>query len=174
MKKLFLLFALAVFAVELSAQIEVKKEEFPSYQGVVTVDGKSASDLYSGLKLWMAEAFVSAQDVLQLDDKDNALLVIKGNIPVTIKIMTGPYTFHAQLSIRLESKDNRFRYTIEVNHIVDPAAPNAGDMINTINKKPNSKYAIGAIEQTTASVNALVQNMYSKLNSTLSPTEEDW
>lgn len=45
---------------------------------VVQVDGKSADELYSLAKLAIAEMFKSANDVIQLDDKEGKTIIVKG------------------------------------------------------------------------------------------------
>ena len=153
-------------------EVKIISDVFPQYQGVVIINGKSSSELYNSLKLWVAENYNSANDVIQLDDKENGILIIKGYIPVAIKIMTGMYTFDVRTNFKFETKDGKFRYTADVTNILDPNAPTAGDMMNSIQKKPDGKYQMGAKDSITNAINEIIQSLAKKL--TNETTTEDW
>lgn len=78
------------------------------YQGVIEVDGKSQSELFDAAKEWIAINFRSAQDVIQLDDRENGQLIAKGYYPIVMAIIER----HIYLTLRIETRDGRFRYTI--------------------------------------------------------------
>lgn len=153
-------------------EIKVISNEFPVYQGVVNINNKSASDLYAHIKLWIAENFRSANDVIQLDDKENGVLVVKGNIPITMKTLVGMYTYSMHTNFKFETKENRFRYTADVVSVVDPNAPTAGDMVSLINKKPDGKNQMAAKESITNAVNTFVDVLANSF--TIVENAEDW
>ncbi|WP_423819218.1 DUF4468 domain-containing protein [Salinimicrobium sp. TIG7-5_MAKvit] len=76
-------------------------------QGVVEIEGKTQDELYSSALEWIALNYASANDVIQLQDKASGKIVVKGSFPSTMFKKRGsiPHT------LRLEFKDNRFRYT---------------------------------------------------------------
>lgn len=153
-------------------EIKITSNEFPNYQGVVSVERKTASELYTQIKLFIVENFKSANDVIQLDDKESGVLVVKGIIPVTIKIMIGTYTYSMYINFKFETKDGRFRYTAETTSVVDPNAPNAGDMVALINKKPGGKYQMTAKAAITEAVNDFIKVLANSFNE--AESTEDW
>lgn len=92
-----------------------------TYQTVVPVPGVSASELYSRAKLWVANAYRSAKNVIDLDDKEGGRLVVKGNFTVSAGLMGGSQTYRHQLTI--EVKDGRFRYTLTNLTKLQPGTP---------------------------------------------------
>ncbi len=161
-----------VSIVMFSQEIKVISNEFPTYQGVISIDNQSANDLYTHIKLWIAENFKSANDVIQLDDKENGVLVVKGIIPATMKTVVGMYTYSMHTNFKFETKENRFRYTADVISVVDPNAPTAGDMVILINKKPNGKYQMEAKDSITKAVNAFIGVLANSF--TNNENTEDW
>ena len=66
------------------AQIEVQKEELLEHQGIVTVSGKSANAIYDQLKIWAVTQFPN-DSAVQLDDKENGKLILKGEQSFSFK-----------------------------------------------------------------------------------------
>ncbi len=89
------------------------------YQGVVTVSGKSQAELYDAAKEWIALNFRSAQDVIQLDDRENGLLIAKGYFPIFMML----HERHIYHTIRLDTKDGRYRYTVNDFEFHTPGQP---------------------------------------------------
>ena len=113
MKKVMMALMLSLVSiVVLSQEIIVKAEEFPNYQGVVNVDG-TAQDMYNKAKTWFAITYKSANDVIQLDDAANATIIGKG-ITFVGHGITGVRFLY---TIKIEGRENRFRYTVTVNDI---------------------------------------------------------
>lgn len=81
-----------------------------TYQEVVKVEGASARDLYSQARAWVARTYVSAQDVVQLEDSDAARLIVKGLWQTSSGFLRpGGWIRH---TLTIEAKDGRYRYTI--------------------------------------------------------------
>ena len=80
------------------------------FQEVVQVEGATAVDLYGRARFWAAKAFVSAKNVIQLEDPTLGRLVLKGVVPEAYGGTTGVW-FHFTLTI--EAKDGRFRWTLD-------------------------------------------------------------
>ena len=83
-----------------------------AYQGIVPVPGASKEALFVRAHEWVSATFRSAKDVVQLDDKQAGVLVVKGcYIPTSIG-STGIYATYYWHTVKIEVKDGRFRYTI--------------------------------------------------------------
>jgi hypothetical protein len=76
--------------------------------------------LYFNAKSYIVDNFKSANDVIQLDDKDNFTIIGKGSTKTTIKVISGmlPFYFDYYLNynLRIQSKENR--YKIDIYNIV--------------------------------------------------------
>lgn len=111
------LFITALFTIILTAgcaapgSLDIPKDDEGNYQyqGVVEVEDRSQQELYDTAKEWVANNFRSAQDVIQLDDRENGRLIAKGYYP----IMWVGMERHAYHTLRIETRDGRYRYTID-------------------------------------------------------------
>lgn len=67
-------------------------------------------------KLFFINNFNSGKDVIQLDDKDNGVIIGKGN--TTINIKSAKYNLPVSMSftIKIESKDNRCK--VDISNII--------------------------------------------------------
>jgi hypothetical protein len=111
----------AVLAMCTLAGVALAKDEaqpFPRdesgharFQDVVQVEGVSAADLYSRAKFWAAKAFVSAKNVIQLDDPASGRLVLKGSLQESYGGLAEGVWFHFTLTV--EVKDGRYRWTLD-------------------------------------------------------------
>lgn len=107
------------------------------YSSVVEVPNIDAKVLYSRAKLFMANAFVSSNDVTQLNDDEAKSIVGKGNFKVVLKEpMIGTYEFgHVKFSVNIQAKDNKYRYIISDFIHVDHQK-NSGSGGSLENEKP--------------------------------------
>jgi hypothetical protein len=76
-----------------------------SFVEVVKVDSVDAGTLYSRAKLFIANAFVSAQDVTQLADENTKTVVCKGN-------MTAAVGGVVRFTLTIQCKDGRYRFSL--------------------------------------------------------------
>jgi hypothetical protein len=120
MKRIILLLIVMLVALCQFTILAKDKEEaqpFPRdekgnivFQGVVEVPGVSATDLYARAKFWAAKAFISAQDVIQLDDPASGRLVLKGSYE---EIYMGSQRMWFNFTMTIEVKDEKYRWTID-------------------------------------------------------------
>jgi len=80
------------------------------FKEVVNVPGKDKVELFQMAKKWAALTFVSAQDVIQLDDPQGGRLIIKAIYPYTERRSLIDIPFICEYSLIIESKDERYRY----------------------------------------------------------------
>jgi hypothetical protein len=80
-----------------------------AYQGVVEVAGATKEQLYTRAYEWLAKAYRSANDVIQMQDKEAGRLVGKGTASVRARGLSAGYVRHT-LTIYL--KDGRYKYVL--------------------------------------------------------------
>ena len=101
-----------------------------TYQEIVKVDSSiNSKALYANARAWIANAFHSAQNVIQMDDKDNAQIIVKGNFSVST---TGLGHFFPQgvmnFTLTLKCKDGKYKYVFNnFNHKGEPGKAYSSD-----------------------------------------------
>ncbi len=107
MKKI-LLVLVSVMAINLYAQ------EPLSFSEVVQVEGISKGELYNRAKIWFAEVYKDAKEVIQVDDKESGKIIGKGTEPFTQSFMTSSAITKGGISyiIKVFLKDGRYKYEI--------------------------------------------------------------
>lgn len=171
MKKIFFTCLFICSSFYCFSQIEVKKEEFPDYQGVVTVEGKAMDDIYSNIKAWIAMNFKSANDVIQLDDKDNGKLIVKGNVVVYFTALKKKYPARVNFTLSVDVRENRFRYTYLVTDVKDESGQGSPSIMKAINEKPKRPNIIEIKEEIAASFSKMIEDIYNSIND---DSSEDW
>ena len=81
-------------------------------QEVVKVDSLSKKQIYDRAKMFFVETFKSAKDVIQLDDPDAGTIIGKGNASYSYFNVAATAVLTVYFTIKIEVKDNRYRYTI--------------------------------------------------------------
>ena len=77
---------------------------------------KTEAQLYSDTKLFIARYYNSAQDVIQNDDKEAGLILIKGHKPVYVKKWNGTLTYTYGYTVIFRFRDGKYKMTIENVH----------------------------------------------------------
>jgi len=65
----------------------------------------NANELHGRARLWMADKFRDVKEVIKVDDTGNHILMGKGNF----RFSTGLLAWTVDFSIRIDSKDNKYR-----------------------------------------------------------------
>ncbi|MCB9190814.1 MAG: DUF4468 domain-containing protein [Flavobacteriales bacterium] len=73
------------------------------YQEIQNVDGVSSEELFTRAKYWVANNYVSANDVIQFEDRKRGVLVAKGNIT------TGELSGFVRHTLEIACKEGRYR-----------------------------------------------------------------
>ena len=107
----FIMLSSIVFAQEFPINEKTGKV---SYEGVVKVEGASATDLYIKANEWFAMAFNSANNVIQMQDKDAGKIIGKGLFKVAKSgYPNGVFDF----TIMFTAKEGRYKYVItDISH----------------------------------------------------------
>jgi hypothetical protein len=84
------------------------------YSEVVEVPGKTADQLYTSARIWFAERFKSANDVLQMDDQTSGTMVGKGSMRSVEVFIVPPSVaikneWLINFTIKVMVKDGRFK-----------------------------------------------------------------
>jgi hypothetical protein len=85
-----------------------KKDGKVTYTNVINVDSVRKDELFVRAKKWFATTYKSANDVIQMDDKDAGEIVGKGNMQIKY-YARNPRISH---TITISVKDGKYRYTI--------------------------------------------------------------
>lgn len=88
-------------------------QERLSFEKVITVDSIKKNDIYNGLKEWVGMNFVSAKNVIELDDKEAGLIIVNPLRDYTIgKLQYLCYDGYIKYSIKMQIKEGRFKVVI--------------------------------------------------------------
>ncbi|WOE32745.1 MULTISPECIES: DUF4468 domain-containing protein [unclassified Acinetobacter] len=82
---------------------------------VIEVPNKTKDQIFEGSKIWIAQSFKSANNVIQYADKDSGSIIGKGNIqyPCDGFIDCGAFgNDKVNFTIKIDSKDNKARVAI--------------------------------------------------------------
>ena len=69
--------------------------------------------LYTNSKVFIAKTWKSAKDVIQSDDREGGVIVVKGLISKDISAILYTYTYNYGYMITFRMKDKKFKVTIE-------------------------------------------------------------
>lgn len=114
------------------------------YTEVVQVPGVSQAELYARAKLWFANTFKSAKDVVQAEDKDAGIIQGTGFQDITVVSMGLPVREKLWYTIKIALKEGRYKYNITDFRVqnypsqynLNPGEPVAAESyINTDQKK---------------------------------------
>lgn len=130
--------------------INATAQEKLSYSEVVQVEGISKYDLHARAMNWFANSFRNANNVIQLNDKENGQITAKAlfeYIP-NFFVGSGPVKGYIRYTVSIYVKDGRYKYEItDFTH--DPSGPNAksvGIITNSVDypgeekRKANQKW----------------------------------
>lgn len=105
MKKLFLLSLLL-----LSFNVLSYGQEPLSFVKVIRVDSIDKSKIFIDINQWFAKSYNSANDVIQMIDKDAGVLIGKGSFSYSYgRAIYGCWDGYINYTIKVEIKDNRYR-----------------------------------------------------------------
>lgn len=130
MKQLLFIFLFTPFYSMAQNEMDIDTLHF-NFSEVVSADSVSATTLYSNAKLFIANAFVSAKNVTQLEDENSNTIVVKGLFILPLKNM--PYsfsylkTFTTNFKLQIQAKDNKYKYTLS-DFVVQDNPVKSGDL----------------------------------------------
>lgn len=114
-KLLFLIF----FPIQLFAQSYDYKalylpitESVLKYEEVIDAPGISSEQLYQNAKIWFLDTFRSSKEVITFEDPEIGIVSGNGLFNIYSQFMNQTIERTVYFSVRIEVKENRFRYSI--------------------------------------------------------------
>ncbi len=143
-----------------------------TYTEIVKVDSVSKSELYNRAKIWFATTYNSANDVIQMENKDEGEIIGRAIITYspTVYFASEQTRGVIKYTVKLFVKDGRYKYEI-TDFIHDPYGNKYGKssmgLITTNDECPNPKpSAKGWSNKVWADIKALIEeNMISLISS---------
>lgn len=180
---------IAFMSVMLFVFAGVFAQEPLSFSEVVQADSATKDQIYFKLKEWVGTSFNSAKAVIEIDDKDAGLIIIR---PVSDYSMRGlvylGFQGHLRHTVKLQMRDGRFR--VEITNFTHESLPgNCKDcslgLITTDEQYPG-RTALGAkghmtkvwndikVKAKIISANYFSELPKIKFDSAVNNKEEDW
>ncbi|MFD2587051.1 DUF4468 domain-containing protein [Croceitalea marina] len=137
MKKTNLIFGIIlVLMTSLNCNAQEYEQEEKTISGIFDIEGKSKTEIFASINKWIALNYNSAQNVVQLNDKESGNIIVKGiNEAVYKNVMKELYpknkymqefsTVEFNHTMEINIKDNKFRIIYTLTDIITPA-PVAG------------------------------------------------
>jgi len=178
MKNITLLFFFLITIFGYSQVIDIlPKDEYGKvhFSKIISSNELSQEETYNKSKVFFINNFNSGKDVIQLEDKNNSVIIGKGNTP--IEIQSGKYKFSGLMSfsIKIESKDNKCK--VDIYNIVynndSPAEIFFNQETEKNYKKANGK-AKTIMENYRDQTLEKVAFLESKLTEEFNKKNEDW
>lgn len=117
MKNLILIFVLNIISVKTFGQMPIdSSSKLFVYEGVVKVDSMNSEHLYNKAKEWIVRTLKSADNNINLNDKDHKSITSTGNTHLEdVKITTLLYYTDINLNYKFSIffKDGRYKYIVE-------------------------------------------------------------
>lgn len=114
---------IAFASVVALAALSVNAAEVKPIENVYDLSTLTKQQIYTGARTWFAENFVSAQDVIQMDDKEAGTIVGNGMVDYKCKgfgdCLLYPSAF-IKFTIRIDTKDAKMRTSYSNVDIYDP------------------------------------------------------
>ena len=82
------------------------------YSEIIQIENGTKDDLYLRAKQFFADEFKSANDVIQMDDKESGILIGKGFNDIYIKIIGISTPIQMWYSIKIQCREARYKYEI--------------------------------------------------------------
>lgn len=82
------------------------------YESVIDAPGLSSEQLYQNAKVWFLDTFRSSKDVITFEDPQIGIVSGNGLFNIYSEFMNQTIERTVYFSVRIEVKDNRFRYSI--------------------------------------------------------------
>lgn len=106
MKKPILLLSLLLLSYLSNAQSNFKWD-------IADTVSKTKSEIYSDTKMFIAKTWKSAQNVIQNDDKESGIIIIRGVSIQKVNHSLNVFTYVYNYTVTFRMKDNKYRIIVE-------------------------------------------------------------
>lgn len=91
------------------------------YNSIIEVKGITKNDIYVQVNDWLATTFNSANDVIQMADKDAGKFIVKGVVDYSYgKALYNCTDGVLSFTLKVSTKDNKFRFSLsQISHKSD-------------------------------------------------------
>lgn len=144
-KRNFILWSLLILMTSLNCYSQEYTLEKKTIIGVFDTEGKTKAEIFSSINKWIALNYNSAQNVVQLNDKESGNIIVKGiNDAVYKNVMKELYPKNKYMqdysnikfnhTIEINIKDNKYRIIYTLNNIITPKYVAGFDMESLSNR----------------------------------------
>jgi hypothetical protein len=102
-----------LFTICMSLGLTLSAQTNFAWDEIIELDGQSKDQIYSKTKLYVADTWKSANDVIQNDDKEAGLILLKGSTMQNLVYQTLDHKYYFSYTIKLYQKDDKARMTID-------------------------------------------------------------
>lgn len=106
MKKIFFISAALFWVITTLGQTNFQWEKTDSV-------ALNKNEIYSLTKMFIGEKWKSAQNVIQNDDKESGIILVKGASVQETSFMGGKYIYVYKYSITFRMKNNKYKMTLD-------------------------------------------------------------
>jgi len=96
---------------------------------------KTKAQIYSDTKMFIAETWKSAKNVIQNDDKDAGMILVKGSCILKVNHELVAFNYVYNYSVTFKMKDNKFKIIID-DVFCESAYPSGGVQWNILKIEP--------------------------------------
>jgi len=136
---------IAIFGVALvmggCASMQPVAESDKTFERVVEAPGNSKEQIYTSIKIWIAENFKSAKSVIELDSKEDGLIIGNGIIqyPCSGMDCLAKGDWKVPFTMRVDMKDTKFKISFSNIKLSWPASYSSGISSPAYNGSVNSQ-----------------------------------
>lgn len=132
-----------------SMQYEPISENDRTITSITEAKGLPKEKIYTGAKIWIAENFKSAKQVIEYENKEDGTII--GNGVVNYPCQGGmdcivKADWKVPFTMRVDTKDEKFRLTFTNINLSWPASYNSGILSPAHNGPVHNKYDLDAIK----------------------------
>jgi hypothetical protein len=162
----------------------INAQEVLTFTDVVQEENVSSDNLYNRAKLWFASAYKSSNDVLQVENKQEGMLIGKGAISYNSTFLSGMNTTVGNVNylIKIFVKDGRYKY--EVTDFIHHGASASFGLLTTDENYPRNtkKMALkwenrvwnDIKNQVNLEVSSLIPSIKEGMRKPIASEKEDW
>ncbi len=143
---------IAIFGITLilsgCASMQPVSEADRSFERVVDASSYSKDQIYTATKIWIAENFKSAKSVIELDSKDDGIIIGNGIIqyPCSGMDCLSKSNWKVPFTMRVDMKDQKFKISFSNIKLSWPSSYSSGISSPAYNGPVNSQGDMDAIK----------------------------